>query len=90
MNNWIYISVASRNVLRTGPPATLGEDLCSTIIASAVFKKAYKSGLTTAGILKPSIGYRKAIDRIKKEGALQVQDKLDPSVSITLVRIKKI
>lgn len=71
-------------------PTSLGEELRSTVIASRVFKKAYDTGLSIAGIRNPSIGYRKAIDRVRAEGAVQIQDRLEPSAEVTVVQVKRI
>jgi hypothetical protein len=71
-------------------PTSLGEELRSTMMASNTFKKAYQTGLSIAGIRAPSIGYRKAIDRVRAEGAVQVRDRQNPDAEITVVQIKKI
>jgi hypothetical protein len=60
------------------------------MVASNTFKKSYQTGLSIAGINTPSIGYRKAVDRIRAEGVVQIQDKQNPTAEITVVRIKKI
>lgn len=90
MSKWIYISIASRDVHRAGLPESLGEELRSTVRASKAFKKAYTIGLEIAGITDPSPGYRKAIDRIKAEGAITVESKQDPSIQVTVARVKQL
>jgi hypothetical protein len=90
LDNWIYISIASRNASRADMPSSLGEELRSTMIASNTFKKAYQTGLSIAGIRTPSIGYRKAVDRVRAEGAVQIRDKQNPDAEIVVVQIKKI
>jgi len=90
MAEWIYISIASRDVHRTGLPESLGEELRSTIRVSKTFKKALNTGLEIAGITDPSPGYRKAIARIRAEGAITVESKQDPSIQVTVAQVKKI
>lgn len=90
MSEWIYISIASRDAHRASLPESLGEELRSTIRVSKTFKKALNAGLEIAGISDPTPGYRKALDRIRAEGAVTVESKQDPSIQVTVAHVKKI
>lgn len=49
------------------------EELCRTTGITHTFKRAYEVGLFLAGITAPEMKYRKALEAIKKMGAVEIK-----------------
>lgn len=57
----------------TQPEWGWAEELCRTTGITHTFKRAYEVGLFLAGITEPEMKYRKALETIKKFGAVEVK-----------------
>lgn len=72
----------------TDPSWGWAEELCRTTGISHTFKRAYEVGLFLAGITEPEIKYRKALETIKKFGAVEIKQKgAEQRVTIVHTRI---
>ena len=68
--------------------STLGESIRANTGAASNFKAAYNAALSIGEISKPNIGYKQALERLKREGSITLVDSVGTG-KVTIVKIKK-
>jgi hypothetical protein len=90
MNKLLFLGIANRSIDLSRPPASLGEELRSTMVVGVMFTKVYTEACRLAGIQEPDLGYRTVLNRIRQEGHAEVGCKKDRSVKVAFVQIRKV
>ena len=80
-SKYIVISDASHAGLEWGKALQSSMGVCHT------FQRAYDIAIFLSGLTSPDIGYRKALETIKRKGAVTISQETKPAATIVRVKI---